>query len=295
LREDLTQRWGELKTPLADRVECLSALLDAAPAAPELVTRYEGMVEKLSARQPIAQVHSATAVVLLFYCTSSCGTISLQFCRREQALLPSFESSCALLFCIPSIHHHGVCMQLASRKQFIEYKLKLSTRTGADGTSVTTGVSPADRAALIAELTEVSANLEAVMRQYERRFNEPYAKLSTDIAPGTPSQQGGGFVPQSPAASAATTAVSWGEREPSPRAQVNTTSSTSAASTPYANSAAPSARHSISLPTGGSGSAQQPSYMSPLASKTNAANAANATAGANGGTKSAFKSIPPVR
>jgi hypothetical protein len=65
LREDLTQRWGELKTPLADRVECLSALLDAAPAAPELVTRYEGMVEKLSARQPIAQVRkqALTAVV----------------------------------------------------------------------------------------------------------------------------------------------------------------------------------------------------------------------------------------
>jgi hypothetical protein len=178
-------------------------------------------------------------------------------------------------------------VQLASRKQFIEYKLKLSTRTGADGTSVTTGVSPADRAALIAELTEVSANLEAVVRQYERRFNEPYAKLSTDIAPGTPSQ-GGGFVPQS------TTAVSWGEREPSPRAQANTASSTSAASTPYANSVAPSARHSISLPTGGSGSAQQPSYMSPLASKTNAPSA-SAAANGNGSAKSAFKSIPPVR
>jgi hypothetical protein len=59
MREDLALRWNELKTPLADRVDCLSALLDAAPAAPEMVARYEGIVEKLAARQPIAQVLAA--------------------------------------------------------------------------------------------------------------------------------------------------------------------------------------------------------------------------------------------
>lgn len=37
MREELNQRWAELKTPLADRVDCLSAMLDAAPASPELV------------------------------------------------------------------------------------------------------------------------------------------------------------------------------------------------------------------------------------------------------------------
>lgn len=37
MREELNQRWSELKTPLADRVDCLSAMLDAAPASPELV------------------------------------------------------------------------------------------------------------------------------------------------------------------------------------------------------------------------------------------------------------------
>lgn len=56
MREDLAARWNELKTPLADRVDCLSAMLDAAPASPEMVSRYEAVVEKLAARQPIVQV-----------------------------------------------------------------------------------------------------------------------------------------------------------------------------------------------------------------------------------------------
>ena len=83
MREDLTVRWGELKTPLADRVECLSALLDAAPAAPEMVSRYEAIVEKLSARQPIAQVHTfcnkqmlllTLIYIILFFCVCSWPT-----------------------------------------------------------------------------------------------------------------------------------------------------------------------------------------------------------------------------
>jgi len=39
MREELQERWNELKTPLSDRVDCLSARLDAAPASPELVVR----------------------------------------------------------------------------------------------------------------------------------------------------------------------------------------------------------------------------------------------------------------
>ena len=39
MREELQERWNELKTPLSDRVDCLSAMLDAAPASPELVVR----------------------------------------------------------------------------------------------------------------------------------------------------------------------------------------------------------------------------------------------------------------
>lgn len=56
MREDLAGRWNELKTPLADRVDCLSAMLDTASASPEMVSRYEAVVEKLAARQPIVQV-----------------------------------------------------------------------------------------------------------------------------------------------------------------------------------------------------------------------------------------------
>lgn len=39
MREELQERWNELKTPLSDRVDCLSTMLDAAPASPELVVR----------------------------------------------------------------------------------------------------------------------------------------------------------------------------------------------------------------------------------------------------------------
>lgn len=84
---------------------------------------------------------------------------------------------------------------MASRKQFIEYKLKLATRVGSDGSSSSAGgVSAADRAALIAELTEVQANLEALVRQYERRFGEPYLRMTPagpeTAAPATPSHNG---------------------------------------------------------------------------------------------------------
>lgn len=93
------------------------------------------------------------------------------------------------------VHCFVYVLQLASRKQFIEYKLKLATRVGSDGSSTGTGgVSPADRAALIAELTEVQSNVEALVRQYERRFGEPYLRMTPagpePPAPATPGNNG---------------------------------------------------------------------------------------------------------
>lgn len=181
-----------------------------------------------------------------------------------------------------------LCVQLANRKQFIEYKLKLATRASADGTSAAAGVSAADRAALIAELTEVQANSEALIRQYERRFGESYAKLGGEGAGPGPSAV---YVASTPGS------VSWESGGTGGQLQSNPSPRTAAAGsggggggTPFSNNM-PSARHSITLPS--TASAAVPSYMSPLAkNNSTAAATASPTAAAN---KSAFKSIPPVR
>ena len=104
----------ELKLPPAERVDFLASLLDAAQPTPELLTLYDSVAQKLTARVPIAQ--------------------------------------------------------LSHRKQFIEYKLKLAQKNGSDGQS-----SSAEKADLIAELTEVKNNLEKLTRNYERTFHESYA------------------------------------------------------------------------------------------------------------------------
>lgn len=89
MREDLAARWAELKTPLADRVECLSVLLDAAPAGPELVSRYEAIAEKLAARQPIAQVSHDVLLSMFQHCSYRYSIIDLagqsQAVHRVQA------------------------------------------------------------------------------------------------------------------------------------------------------------------------------------------------------------------
>lgn len=59
--------------------------------------------------------------------------------------------------------------QAISRKQFIEYKLKLSSRTGENGS-----LSNADRAKLITEMTDLQNNLENQLKDYEETFGESY-------------------------------------------------------------------------------------------------------------------------
>ena len=62
MREELEKRWNELKTPVADRVESLVALLDASKVTPQMLSIYETLNTKLSARQPIAQVRNVLQV-----------------------------------------------------------------------------------------------------------------------------------------------------------------------------------------------------------------------------------------
>ena len=204
--------------------------------------RYEAVVEKLSARQPIAQ--------------------------------------------------------LASRKQFIEYKLKLATRVGSDGSGPgSSGVSPADRAALIAELTEVQANVEALVRQYERRFGEPYLRM-------TPAGPDGGAPPTPGGSNTGAYAVLNSPRQ-QPQQQGGVSWEARTNFTPSSTQPTTQQRHSIAGPTtnlhAASTSPSSPtsqthtthsaaSFQSPPAgSKVNAVGSGVAT------NKSAFKSVPPAR
>lgn len=186
---------------------------------------------------------------------------------------------------------------------------------GADGSSVaSTGVSPADRAALIAELTEVQSNTEALIRQYERRFGEAYMKLTgagnggLESAPATPAAAGGNALGGAYGAAPATTSphnrdgnrdsISWGQ-DVNPRASftnsgmnMNTGPATRNNSIAGASGAG-GAGNNNNTNTGTMSTANATSYMSPLAaSKLNNPTAASS---ASGSTKSAFKSIPPVR
>lgn len=56
IRNELNTRWNELKIPTNERIESLVAILDASQVNPAMVTKYEALIEKLTARQPIAQV-----------------------------------------------------------------------------------------------------------------------------------------------------------------------------------------------------------------------------------------------
>jgi len=211
-----------------------------------LQARYEAVVEKLSARQPIAQ--------------------------------------------------------LASRKQFIEYKLKLATRVGSDGSGPgSSGVSPADRAALIAELTEVQANVEALVRQYERRFGEPYLRM-TPAGPdgGAPPTPGGSNSNNNTGAYAALNSprqqtqqqggVSWEARTNfTPSSTQPTTQQRHSIAGPTTNvhtaTASPTSPSSQTHTSHSAASFQSP----PAGSKMNTVGSGVAT------NKSAFKSVPPAR
>ena len=70
---------------------------------------------------------------------------------------------------------------MINRKQFIEYKLKLASRLGAEGNSMT----QSERAALITELTEVQGNIDVMIKQYEKKYNESYNKGIESVPNGT--------------------------------------------------------------------------------------------------------------
>ena len=82
--------------------------------------------------------------------------------------------------------------QAISRKQFIEYKLKLASRLGGDGGSLT----PAERATLITELTEIQASMDQATKLYEKKYGESYFKFS--VPGGVGSGEGKADVAESP-------------------------------------------------------------------------------------------------
>lgn len=185
--------------------------------------------------------------------------------------------------------------QLASRKQFIEYKLKLATRVGSDGSGPgSSGVSPADRAALIAELTEVQANVEALVRQYERRFGEPYLRM-------TPAGPDGG-APPTPGGSCNTSTGAYAALN-SPRQQqqqqgAGGVSWESRTNFTPSNTQQSQQRHSIAGPTTNVHTASPTSPPSQTHSSNSAASFHSQPAGNKGSVatnKSAFKSVPPAR
>ena len=177
--------------------------------------------------------------------------------------------------------------QLASRKQFIEYKLKLATRTGADGGGLNSGVSAADRQALAAELVEVQSSSDALIRQYEKRFGESYLKMSVgDGAAGAggssvsaaaaPAGSAQAPVPSTPATPAARSSTSPGATLPSTS---NATASTGGGTI----------RDSISYYDGGNSNNNRGSITG---SNSNSTAAGKANTNLN---KSAFKSVPAVK
>jgi hypothetical protein len=56
IRNELSGKFEELKTPSSERIEILTSLLDAASTTPELLSLYETISTKLSARVPIVQL-----------------------------------------------------------------------------------------------------------------------------------------------------------------------------------------------------------------------------------------------
>jgi len=65
IRDDLNQRWNDLKIPYQDRLDSLVSILDSAQVNPVMIGRYEAVVEKLSSRQPIAQVKKLMVMMMI--------------------------------------------------------------------------------------------------------------------------------------------------------------------------------------------------------------------------------------
>ncbi len=68
--------------------------------------------------------------------------------------------------------------QLINRKQYIEYKLKLASRIGGEGSNL----SSSDRAQLISELTDIQNSADQLVRQYEKKHGESYFKYQQQQA-----------------------------------------------------------------------------------------------------------------
>jgi hypothetical protein len=119
MREELTQRWQDLGTPVEERVLILASILDSAPLTPALTSKYEMVLAKLASRMPI--------------------------------------------------------MQMLSRKQYIEYKLKLSQRPSGNGDSL----SVTARTELTQELQDLVSNIETATKQYEIRYSERFVRPPT--------------------------------------------------------------------------------------------------------------------
>ena len=64
--------------------------------------------------------------------------------------------------------------QALSRKQFIEYKLKLASRLGGDGATMSSG----ERASLITELTEIQTSMDQAVKLYEKKYGESFTKFT---------------------------------------------------------------------------------------------------------------------
>ena len=56
IRLELAAKWEEMKTPVAERINMLSALLDSATCSPSTLIVYEQLSNKLQDKVPIMQV-----------------------------------------------------------------------------------------------------------------------------------------------------------------------------------------------------------------------------------------------
>ncbi len=155
MRTKLMEQWMEQKTPLNDRIDALVSLLDASKVTPQMISAYEAVQQKLSDRMPISQVYGLRVNIALLY-TVVLYMIALKW------------------FC-------NLVLQMLNRKQFIEYKLKLASRIGGEGSN---GLSSADKALLITELTEIQQNLDLQIKRYEKKYGEPFLRPADGTTSG---------------------------------------------------------------------------------------------------------------
>lgn len=88
---------------------------------------------------------------------------------------------------------HSASTQMLSRKQFIEYKLKLAQRPAAvQGADPQQTLSLANKQELTQELQDLTGRIEVSIRDYEDRFGERFIKPTASAAINMASLSGGG-------------------------------------------------------------------------------------------------------